>query len=361
LKLFEGKMKSSNSIEPGHNVWVPPMTHKNQKEAAILQRSKASASELWLPPVAPKDQKQIKPSRKRKTKDAARAPRFRLRLNLKPLYNVFRRIASGIYRLLGFRGKTLWDWLPLLLLFVVAGSIFLSVARFVTQQNTQQDRLAQLITNEQASTTQEEILQQQSMMQQIATPEASVIAQLGGLVDQEHEQSLSNYLDRISALLISRSAPLLQSHPGSPERTLAQTRTTDILNSFSSDSLRKAVIIQFLHDVGLLQINTGAQKGPILSLATANLAGLTLTQANLNSVNMDGANLSGATFTNVILTASSLRGATLTKAKFTSANLTGADLTGANLEGADLTGANLKGANLGGADTKGAKLKGATF
>lgn len=354
-------MKSSNSIEPGNNVWVPPMAHRNQKEAAILQRSKASASELWLPPGAPKDQKQIKPSRKDKTKDITRAPRFRLRLNLKPLYNVFRRMASGIYRMLGFRGKTVWDWLPLLLLFVVAGSIFLSISRFAAQQSVQQDHLVQQMTNEQESTTQEEILQQQSMMQQIATPEASVIAQLGGLVDQEHEQSLSSYLDRISALLVSRSAPLLQSRPGSLERTLAQTRTTDILNSFSADPLRKAVIIQFLHDVGLLQINTGAQKGPIISLATANLASLTLTQANLDSVNLDGANLSGVTFTNVILTSSSLRGATLTKAKFTGANLTGADLTGANLEGADLTGADLKRANLGGADTKGAKLKGATF
>ncbi len=354
-------MKSSNSIEPGNNLWLPPLTQRNQKEAAILQRSKVSESELWLPPVAPKDQKRIKLPRKNKGKDAKRLHRFRLRLNLKPIYHVFRRLASGVYRLLGFRGKTLWDWLPLLLLFVVAISIFLSVTRFATQQSVQQDRLVQQMTNEQGSTTQEEILQQQSMLQQIATPEASVIAQLGGLVDQEHEETLVAYLDRISALLISRSAPLLQSRPGSLERTLAQTRTTDILNSFSADPIRKAVVIQFLHDVGLIQVNTGAQKGPIISLATANLASLTLTKANLASVNLDGANLSGATFTNVILTSSSLRGAILTKAKFTGADLAGADLSGANLEGADLTGANLKGANLGGADTKGAKLKGATF
>jgi hypothetical protein len=355
------KMKSSNSIDPGNKLWLPPLTQKNQKEAAILQRSKASepGNELWLPPVAPKDQKQIKPSRKNKVKNATRSPR--LRLNLKPIYNVLRRLSGRVYRLLGFRGKTVWDWLPLLLLFVVAISIFLSISRFAIRQSVQQGQVSQQLTNEQESATQEEILQQQSMLQQLATPEASVIAQLGGLVDQEHEESLANYLDRISTLLVSKSAPLLLSRPGSLERTLAQTRTTDILNSFSSDPIRKAAVIQFLHDVGLLQVNTGAIKGPIISLAAANLASLILTQANLDSVDLDGANLSNATLTNAILTSSSLRGAILTKAKFTGANLAGADLSGANLEGADLTGANLKGANLGGADTKGAKLKGATF
>jgi Pentapeptide repeats (8 copies) len=363
MKLCEEKMKPSNTIEPGNKLWLPPLTQKNQKEAAILQRSKAREPEheLWVPAVAPKEQKEIKPSRKNKVQDASHPPRWRPHLNLKPAYRASRKLAGGAYRLSGFKGKVLWDWLPLLLLLVVAASIFLSVSRFITPQSVQRDRLVQQITNEQETSTQEEIVQQQSMMQQIATPEASVIAQIGGLVDQEHEQSLASYLDRISALLVSRSAPLLQSSPGSLERTLAQARTTDIINSFSSDPLRKAVVIQFLHDVGLIQVNTGAIKGPIISLATANLASLTLAQANLSGANLDGANLSGAILTGAILSSGSLRGAVLTKAKFTGANLAGADLSGANLEGADLSGANLKGANLGGADTKGAKIKGAIF
>lgn len=355
-------MKPSNFIESDTKLWLP-LTQRNQKEAAILQRIKASdaENELWVPSVAPKEQKETKPSRKNKVKDAARPPGRKLRLNFKPAYLASRGLVGRVYRGMGFQGKTVWDWLPLLLLLMVVVSIFLSVSRFITPQSVQQDRLVQRITDQQEHSTQEEILQQQSMMQQIATPEASVIAQIGGLVDQEHEQSLASYLDRISALLVSRSAPLLQSRPGSLERTLAQARTTDILNSFSSDAPRKAIVLQFLHDVGLIQVNTGAIKGPIVSLATANLAGLTVTQANLDAANLDGANLSNATFTNVILTSSSLRGAILTKAKFTGADLTGADLSGANLEGADLTGAILKGANLGGADIKGAKLKGATF
>ncbi|MBA2394318.1 MAG: pentapeptide repeat-containing protein [Ktedonobacteraceae bacterium] len=293
--------------------------------------------------------------------DAPRPPRRKLRLNFKSAYLASHGLAGGVYRRMGFKGKTVWDWLPLLLLLVVAASIFLSVSRFMTPQSVQRDRLVQQITDQQEHSTQEEILQQQSMMQQLATPEASVIAQIGGLVDQEHEQNLANYLDRISALLISRSSPLLQSRPGSLERTLAQVRTTDILNSFSSDAPRKAIVIQFLHDVGLIQVNTGAIKGPIVSLAIANLAGLTLPQANLGGANLDGAILTSATLTGAILSSSSMRGAVLTKAKFIGANLTGADLSGTNLEGADFTGAILKGANLGGADTKGATLKGAIF
>ncbi len=177
-------MRPSNFIEPDTKLWLPPLTQRNQKEAAILQRIKATESEneLWVPSVAPKEQKKTKPSRKSKVKDAARPPRWRPRLNLKPAAHACRRLAGGTYRRLGFRGKTVWDWLPLLLLLMVAVSIFLSVSRFITPQSVQQDRLVQRITDQQENSTQEEILQQQSMMQQLATPEASVIAQIGGLV-----------------------------------------------------------------------------------------------------------------------------------------------------------------------------------
>ncbi len=358
-------MKPSNSIESDNNLWLPPLTQKNQKKVAVLERSKSSTSqeELWIPPITPKNQKRIQSSGKNKIRDTTYPPRTRSPLDRRSAGGGFLRLPRGISGLLGFRGKTLWDWLPFLLLLVVAASVFLVLARFAMQQTVVQDQLAQQttvqdqlaqqiivqdrlmqqLTDQQKSSTHEEILQQQAMIKQIATPEASVIAQLNSLVDQEHEQSLTNYLDSISSLILSSSTPLLLSRPGSVERMLAQTRTMDILNSFSADPLRKAVVIQFLHNVGLIQVNAGAgaMSGPIISLASANLSGVTLTGA--------------------ILSSSSFHGTTLTRAKLTGANLANADLSGANLEGADLSGANLKGANMSGANTKDAKLKGATF
>ena len=91
-------------------------------------------------------------------------------------------------------------------------------------------------------------------------------------------------------------------------------------------------------------------------LADANLSGLNLGSANLSGATLTGANLSGATLTSANLKDTTLTGANLTNANLSSTNLMDATLTGANLTNANLSSTNLKDTTLTGANLTNANL-----
>jgi uncharacterized protein YjbI with pentapeptide repeats len=211
--------------------------------------------------------------------------------------------ASGIVAsltvavLIGYRyGITLWDWIKIL---IVPAAIAIGVAWL-----NQAQRAGELeVENQRAQ-----------------------------------DEALQAYLDQIGQLLLDKERPLRQSKEDDEVRTLARARTLTVLRRL--DDERKASVLQFLHESGLI-----AKKCVVVYLGRADLSRANLIKSNLIGAYLRGANLSRA----------NLSGASLMGAELVRANLRGANLRGANLSISDLSDADLSGANLSDADLSGAK------
>ena len=256
-------------------------------------------------------------------------------------------------------GKTLWDWLQLLIIpvvLVIAGYfINLTISRGeqeATKQRAQSEREAA----EKRAETEREIA-----------------------LDHQRETSLQEYIDKMSELFLHED--LLGSDPKKEVREIARIRTLTVLNRL--DGQRKGSVLQFLKNAEL--INQGT---PIINLFGANLSGAYLSEAFLHGTRLyhvdlsganlrqahlsfippnlqydqeyiEGANLSYANLTGTDLSRADLEEVKLRRANLTKANLSGADLERADLWSANLVEADLSRANLIGADLRYANLTGA--
>jgi uncharacterized protein YjbI with pentapeptide repeats len=254
---------------------------------------------------------------------------------------------------LGFRGKTLWDWLQLLIVPAILIGITLLWTAFQTGRDDARD-------------------------------ERRVAADRAAAVQVRQDATLNDYYKQMSDLMLNKR--LLASIPNDPVRSVARTVTLATLRRLNAE--RKGEVIRFLSEAELLTSLDGEERGRVFledadlrhaSLANAllyfadlrgaNLADADLTQASLPDANLEAANLSGADarrayFYGAKLKDAVLKGAALTGANFREAhlpraNLTGADLTRAMLFRADLRLANLESANLTGANLVGAELEAA--
>jgi hypothetical protein len=147
--------------------------------------------------------------------------------------------------------------------------------------------------------------------------------------ERAQEDAVPEYIEQMMRLLSDKEMPLRKSREGDEVRILARVRTLTALGRL--DIFRKAQVVQFLYESGLIHRDM-----PLVRLVAADLSGAELTRANLEGADLDGANLGGA----------DLDGANLSEANLRGANLRGANLRGANLRGADLEGADLDEANL---------------
>jgi Pentapeptide repeats (8 copies) len=219
-------------------------------------------------------------------------------------------------RLVGIRGSTLRDWLPIL--------IALLIPLFIFYGTTQ-------ITQEQANSEAKRAQQAQKIEKQRAEAERELAEQ------RAQDEALQAYLNQMSKLILDRK--LLEADHGDPVHTLAQARTSTII--LSLDAEHNESVTRFLSDSGL------AARSKVPSKASVGL---------LSEIVLSHAKLSGAFLSYDNLSSSDLSGAFLSHA-----NLIGADLSGARLRGADLSGANLSGARLRGADLNGANLSNTTL
>jgi uncharacterized protein YjbI with pentapeptide repeats len=197
----------------------------------------------------------------------------------------------------GFRGKTVWDFLQLLivpLMLVAIGLVF--------------------------------SLQQDARQQRVEDQRAEAERELAK--ERAQDEALQAYLDQMSNLLLEKN--LRTSEEDSEVRTLARARTLTVLGRL--DPSRKTAVYQFLVDADLVQ--SIDERDPIISLNGADLGGANVSDANLRNADLNGADLSDA-------------------------YLRGADLRNANLIGADLSDAYLKGADLSDVDRHGTIVDGA--
>jgi uncharacterized protein YjbI with pentapeptide repeats len=248
----------------------------------------------------------------------------------------------------GLRGKTVWDWLSLLvvpvMLALVAGVFTtLQILFQIWQENERQ----QAIANQTAEF--------QQVLEEFRVQEASLQA----------------YLDLMASLLLEHD--LRESPPGSEVRAIARAQTLATLRKLDDEG--NSTVVRFLIDAGLLQASPSDGRGEaVIRLAGADLKGVDLTSAELEFVDFTGTNLSRATLDGVDLSDANLREANLSKAYLPNADLSSALLFDANLreatlshtnlsdaflKEADLSKALLNGANLSKADLSGADLSGA--
>ena len=199
----------------------------------------------------------------------------------------------------GFPRQTFWDWLDLLIVPVV-----LAIGGYLF--NSSQNRTTQTAAERHAQ-----------------------------------DEALQAYLDKMSDMLIpNKDQPsLYKAHPGDSLSEVARARTLTVLPRL--DGARKAQVVQFLYEAGLI-----AKGHPILVLRGANLSDANLSHANLRSINLSGASLRDAYLFNTNLSDADLSGADLLGAYAWHVNLSSAKLVYARLSGASLLHANLSNTNL---------------
>ncbi len=220
---------------------------------------------------------------------------------------------------LGFKGKTLWDALSLLIIPIVlaGGGILLNISASERQNSINADRARNI--------------------------------------------SLQAYFDKMAEFMLKD-----EFQSGDSKSVILRSKTITTLQEL--DARQKGLVLQLLHESALISADPG--KRAVVSLRGADLRGADLHgidlsrvdffEAKLNGANLQGTNLGGANLRNANL--ASIEGGKdtdLYDADLTKANLAGADLTGVILHKANLSKANLNGADLSEAVLNEADLSGA--
>ena len=237
------------------------------------------------------------------------------------------------------QGKTLWDWLQLLIIPTILG---IGALLFNQQERQREQRIN---------------------------------------AERNQETTLQNYLDNITKLILTYNLRETQGIKGRINtleiQNVAQVRTVTALRQL--DSSRRNIVFQFLRDSdlsGFILVSAPLDMVDLsfadmndynlnhIHLYKANLLEARLMDANLSSAIMSEANLIKAALGSSNISKARLRGANLSQAYLSSAilneaNLNQTNLTNAILEGADLRKAHMKYADLSGAYLLGADLSGA--
>jgi hypothetical protein len=204
---------------------------------------------------------------------------------------------------LGFRDKTLWNVLELLIVPLVIA-------------------LAGWWLSEVSTRNQQQIEAQRAKAQQQIED------------DRVRQSVLQSYIQDMTELLLDKG--LAKSEPDDPVRDIARSSTLAAVRQL--DGERKGILLEFLFESNLV---ISSSIDPIILLEDADLR-----DANLSSADLSGADLSGADLFGTDLGSADLIGADLSGAKLIGAQMSGAFLGGANLIGAQMSGVDLSNANL---------------
>jgi uncharacterized protein YjbI with pentapeptide repeats len=223
-------------------------------------------------------------------------------------------------------GKTLWDWLQLLIV-----PLALAVIGFAF--TLQQDARQQKIEDERARRAQE-IEQQRAQAEREIQEERA-----------EHA-TLQAYLDQMGTLLLDRN--LRAADENSDVRRVARARTLVVLDALGPT--RQERVLRFLYEAQLIR-PTSSNEQPVITLKYASLENVELPhRILLKGANLQQADLYGSDLTNIDFRGTYLAGAHLEEVNLERAELQGADLSGAFLSEADLSGADLTDVDLSNAE-----------
>ena len=195
----------------------------------------------------------------------------------------------------GFKGKTVWDWMQLL---IIPAVLAVGALLFNWSQRNREKELA---------------------------------------LDRQREEALQTYIDRMTELLLKEG--LRKSKEDDEVRDVARTRTLTTLRILDPD--RKSLLVRFIQEARLI-----TTLNPVINMSNADLSKVHLSRTDLQQVNLRGANLKEADLEYALLDQSNLNHANLSKADLFGAHLTGANLSSAYLNHALLIGSHLEQANL---------------
>jgi uncharacterized protein YjbI with pentapeptide repeats len=248
-----------------------------------------------------------------------------------------------------FGGKSVWDWMGLLIVPIV---LLLITVVFAWQQDVRQQEIEDRRAQE-----------AQKIEDQRAEAERELAEQ------RAQDETLQAYLDQMSQLILERKLLEVEQgvpvhEPGDPVHTLSQARTSTAI--LGLDAQHNVSVTRFLIDSGLaVRSKTSARLLRESTLSDATLSGAHLPNADLGDADLNGADLSDALMVNANLIGTDLSGADLSDALLDNAdlvaNLPNAGLSSARLIGADLSGANLLGADFYDANLIGAELSDAVL
>ncbi|GGL73882.1 pentapeptide repeat-containing protein [Wenxinia marina] len=204
-------------------------------------------------------------------------------------------MAAAFWRLarprwMGFEGRTLWDWLGLIL---SPGAVAAAAAGFGALQFVLSERRA-------------------------------------------NEEIFVAYVDRVTALLVD---PALAEAPETA-RAAGRAQTVAVLSLLPPEQAGR--VVRFLAAIGRLDEFAGEMEG--IDLTRADLSDLQMSGIDLEDAALSGADLEGADLEGADLSGADLTGADLDFAVLRDADLSGAALAGALMRGTDLRGADLRGA-----------------
>jgi uncharacterized protein YjbI with pentapeptide repeats len=204
----------------------------------------------------------------------------------------------SVPRWTGFAGKTLWDWLELLVIPIALAAVGFGLNYFANERDQRRE-------------------------DRRAAQERAIAA------DGRREEVMRSYLQQMSSLMLERG--LRDSRPGTEVQAVARTFTLTALRRL--DPSRKAIIVRFLAQAGLIGSEFPELKflTRIRVRATAQPPKVDLTDADLRQVPLRGADLSAKDLGGADLSGADLREARLYAARFDAADLRGADFRGAQL------------------------------
>jgi uncharacterized protein YjbI with pentapeptide repeats len=154
------------------------------------------------------------------------------------------------------------------------------------------------------------------------------------------DDALQAYFERMGDLLTQQE---LKTTERSDVKGLAQALTFTLARRL--DGTRKAQLVHFLYETGLIDGRNGKQ--PILHVDLIDFGGIVLPQAEFPYAQFADADLRDADFRTTMFPNCDFSGANLSRANFRQApDLSNADFRGADLAGADFRGAVLPGAKL---------------
>src|SRR5450755_3991005 len=186
---------------------------------------------------------------------------------------------SKSFKWTGFSGKTLWDWLNVLGVFLIPVVVVGATIGFGWWQAHLAD-----VQHQQ---------DQQSATLQHQRDQASAL-------DQQRAVVLQTYIDNIQDLLLNHH--LLVSKPTDDVAVLARARTLTALQGL--DSGGKGSLVKFIYEAQLIGFldSTGKLHGTIIDLNGADLSGARLFGADLSYTHLNGAilnyaNLNGSDLT----------------------------------------------------------------
>jgi uncharacterized protein YjbI with pentapeptide repeats len=138
--------------------------------------------------------------------------------------------------------------------------------------------------------------------------------------DNQHENALQNYIDKMSELLLDEQ---VSESRDIQVVIIARARTATVLRTL--DPVRRGSLIRFLSQAGILT------KCIEDDLKRMDLRGANLCQVNLSEINLRETDLSGADLGGEIRGVPYFRGADLIRANLMRADLRGADLSDAKV------------------------------